>query len=843
MPKSPRGNFNYIDINMYKPFNSASAGTTPTSSTAHSSGYRASAQETPQQQQFSNPAFSPTVHVPQSILASSSSAGLDGSDDGYQSSLHERPSHMTGQTFGYRPPQEHQQHQCNSSLESAPRPVFDALQHHQNIHQHHQSPQQQQPHGFQYQNFNQQRDHHLDNNNSNQGSNNAPFGNHNNTSVQHDQHHNTGQQSNHVPVPTHAPAGPPVQLINGMHPARLALLQEPEPPVVPPVAPHVPAVTEKQSKKKSKAEKAAAAAALLSKQKIPVAASSSSAAKSAPAPTASVSSASSSSGTLTLPAPAKSNGPKPKQVVPIPAKIGLKGEHLTVQLQSAITSKSVKKLTNVVKKAAGECIVRAFLYIMGRNFAFMSQGLFLALYREAFGCPNLADTHTKDSMLDAKLFKTMIETRIDLGPPARKFYRLSPVFFHVLEGRTNEQANIPPSRTKEPVFDVADRLKLPPITPLPPVMVRYLLDGWDLKLHNVSVMHYAFTPARWPTIAPLNDLQPFLAYWYTPQYQFSQHMTPLAIKGTKVKTDSATACSTSSSPAPNSPAPSVSTSQASASTPAVDGSSLIFDLLLETAKLQGKPGKEGRKLLRMHEQRLIDADMDVPPQLTAVLEDDTLSDNSDMELDDDDDDDAPAVIDLTPAPVPMTVYPPAENSTSTFASTQMIQDPSRGTALQEASQIQTKNSTQSETQSKDKLPDRTGGPVRFSMRQERFQPYADMHVGEGVFGSDGGRQRKSKEVDGTLTKNVPDLARSVLPSNRCLPTLPRPSLPPLDGQGGPSASSMTLAMLAGGVDSDMTTTEPLLRRSRDDILKQRRAALNKIIEYTMKLPMRMGSKD
>ncbi|KAG0274639.1 hypothetical protein BGZ95_009581, partial [Linnemannia exigua] len=524
MPKSPRGNFNYIDINMYKPFNSVPTSTTPTSSTTQSHGYRASAQEAPQQQ-FSNPAFSPTVHVPQSILVSTSSACLNGGDDVYQSSILECPSHMASQGLGYQPQQEHQQHQRHPSLESTPRPVFDALQHHQNIHQHQQPPQQQQ-HSFQYQNFNQQRDPHLDNNNNNnnqsysnnnqgfnnnntfgdhgnnnnnnQGfNNNDTFGDHSKNSVHLDQHSNIERQSKPVPVTNKPPAGPTVQLINGYHPARLAMLQGSE-------------LTDRQSRKKARAEKAAAAAA---------------------AAAALASAGSSSSTPLTLPTPPKANIPKAKQTVPTPAARTVpNGEQLTLQLQAAITTNSSKKLTNIIKKAAGECIVRAFLYIMGRNFAFMSQDLFMTLYREAFGCPNLTDAHVKDSMLDAKLFKTMIDTKIDIGPPSRKFYRLSPVFFHVLEGRTNEQANIPPTQPKEPLFDVTNRDNLPPPTPLPPAMVRYLLDGWDLKLHNVSVMHYSFTPARWPTIAPLNDLQPFLAYWYTPQYQFSQYMEPLAAK-------------------------------------------------------------------------------------------------------------------------------------------------------------------------------------------------------------------------------------------------------------------------------------------------------------------------
>ncbi|KAF8939482.1 hypothetical protein BGZ47_008150 [Haplosporangium gracile] len=828
MPKSPCGNFNYISINMYKPFNSSNS-TAPTTSAAHNQGFRPSTHEV-HEPQFSNPAFSPTVHVPQSILSGNSC-----NDDSYRSLIDELPSHMTNQAFAYRSQRNERQHQRQPSAESAPRPVFDALQHHQNIHQ---QPQQPHPHhlqhGLQYQNFNEQRDlGQTNNNNQSDTSNNVE-----------QQHQNGGQQQLHYApaAPSQSPPDPPVQLVNGMHPARLALLRTAE-------EAETPVLTGKQLRKKAKAAEKAAALALMNKpQGKPSAAASSS---SAPTPLA----VTTATAATPAPAAAKSNAPKPKLVVPVPAKVGLKTDHLTVQLQTAIASKSGKKLSNIVKKAAGECIVRAFIYIMGRNFSFMSLELFLHLYREAFGCPNLTEAHMRDSMLEAKLFKTMIETKIENGSPQRKFYRLSPIFFRVLEGRTNSTADIPASR-KEGMYDLTNKANLPPVAPIPPAMVKYLLDGWNLKLHNVSVTHYAYTPARWPTVAPLNDLQPFLAYWYTPQYEFSQHMTPpkqvattkAAVAAAKVKTGSTPTGTGPSSPAA---ATSVSEVSTSTSTPAVDAVALAFELLLETAKLQGKPGKESRRLLRMHEQRLIDADMDVLPQITAILEDDTLSDNSDMELDDDDDDDAaPAAIDLTPAPVPMTVCPPANDTTSnptTF--TRTIQDPSnratlpgQGSAVQ-SSQTPAENNFQTPTQSKGKMLDRTGGPVRFSMKQERYQPYVDMHTGEGVPGSDSGKQSKVMRENGTSTKGDSDLPRPVIPSNRNLPTLPRPSLPPLEGQGSSFANSMTLAMLAGGMGSDMTTTEPLLRRSRDDILMQRRTAMNKIIEYTMKMPMRMGPKD
>ncbi|KAG9068576.1 hypothetical protein KI688_010852 [Linnemannia hyalina] len=831
MPKSPRGNFNYVDINMYRPFNS-SITTAPTTLTAHSHGYRTPTHKT-HEPQLSNPAFSPTVHVPQSVLINSNP------DDGYRALIDELPSHMTNQAFGFRP-QQHE-HQRQPSVESAPRPFIDAPQHHQNIHQ--QSPQHPKQshlqHGVQYQSFNQQRD--LGQNTNNNHSDNLEL-----------QHQNGRQQQLHNAraVPSRPPPGPPVQLVNGMHPARLALLQtavEPEP------EPEAPVLSDRQLRKKAKAAEKAAAPALMNKvQGNSTAAASSS---SAPSPAAAAPPATATP----TPAAAKSNGPKPKLGVPPPTRASLDADHLTVQLQAAIASKSVKKLCNTVRKAAGECIVRAFIYIMSRNFSFMSLDLFLNLYCKAFGCPTLTEPHMHDSMLEAKLFKLMIETKIENEYPHRKFYRLSPHFFRVLEDRANSTADIPAECKEVVMYDLANKANLPPVAPIPPAMVTYLLNCWDLKLYNIALTHLAYTPARWPTVAPLNDLQPFLAYWYTPQYEFSQHMAPLkSVAAAKVAAAAGKAkAKTGSTPtgtSPSSPPAATSTiegsTSTSTSTPTVDAVALAFELLLDTAKLQGKPGNESRRLLRLYEQRLVDANVEVLPQVTAILEDDALSENSDMELDDGDDDDAPAAIDLTPAPVAMTVCPPANDTTSTPTTfTRTNRDPPIGATLQgpgpavQSSQILVESHAQTPTQSKGKMPDRTGGPVRFSMKQVRYQPYVDLHTGEGIPRSDSSKQSKSMGVDGTSTKGSSDRPRPAIPSNRNLPTLPRPLLPPLEGQGSSSANPMTLAMLAGGVGSDMTTTEPLLRRSRDDILMQRRLAMNKIIEYTMKMPMKMGPKD
>ncbi|KAF9930424.1 hypothetical protein FBU30_000475 [Linnemannia zychae] len=803
MPKSLRGNFNYIDLNMYRPFNFSNASS---------------------QSQFSDPAFSPTVHIPSSLLFSNS---LNSHEDSYQSTYDETSNYVTDQVFEYP---------------SQPYPAINAMQQQQQQNFHPQQPQFTQDYQSQnhlqndlYQNFNQQ-----DLNDANY--NNGTDYNSNNNGQQMDER----KQTDLAQMVEQPPSSPPVQLINGMHPDRLAMLMTPSEPTL--VAKSISKPTPKShSEKKSRKRKEKALAAM------------------AKQPVASVKQSTVVSPTPSSPSSTLSNPPiSPKKALkPAPdfARVDPRNEPLATQLNAAILAKSTKRLGNIIRRAAGECIIRAFLHIMSRNFAYISYDLFLALYAEAFECPNLTDELKHDSMLNGKPFKSIIEVKCGGSPPL-KYYRLNPRYFLELGNRVNEEVQYLKQEpdSHEIYYDLTNRDELPAITPLPPSVVRQLLNNWELKLLNITAHYYAFIPASWSAVASLNDLLPFISYWYMPQNQFSEYISPLNkstskttpadISSTKVISNKAILAETASAEpkimstiaenASMSPVPRPLAVSDSINPPTVDRVSLVYELLLEAAKQPGRPGREGRRLLRMHEQQLVNVNLDVPPQITAILGDKGLSDDSDMELDDDNDDDAPSVIDLTPTPVPMTVSPSTNNTHSATSDSNpllAIETQSNGAILQDHNPADLNTMEQH----KDRISDGISGPVRFSMKNTRYLPYADKHTSRNVFDSDSGRKSKSLGEDGPLAKVRSDLSRSDRSSNKSLPTLPRPALPPLDGQEAPSTDSIAFAMLARNVDSDLTT--PLLRRSRDDILKQRREAMNKIIEYTMRLPMRKGPKD
>ncbi|KAF9119934.1 hypothetical protein BGW39_011794 [Mortierella sp. 14UC] len=245
------------------------------------------------------------------------------------------------------------------------------------------------------------------------------------------------------------------------------------------------------------------------------------------------------------------------------------------------------------------------------------------------------------------------------------------------------------------------------------------------------------------------------------------------------------------------PTPSkASISQGSTSTPAKDKASLL-QLLMETAMMPGQLGQGSRDLLHVHRERLMAAGIEVPPEMAAILKDN-----------DADKDHVPAPIDPRPYSVPVGLV------SSTSAIHDMAQD-------------------------------RTRGPVRCSKKQERYQPYAVTHTGEGVSYVDGGEQSKLKGENGTLRESAYDPKTSMLLPNKrsASATPPQPSSLPLHRQAASLMGTTALATMAGGVGSNMTATGSPLGCSRDDILKQREAAMKKIVEFTMGLSLRAGPKD
>lgn len=268
--------------------------------------------------------------------------------------------------------------------------------------------------------------------------------------------------------------------------------------------------------------------------------------------------------------------------------------------------------------------------------------------------------------------------------------------------------------------------------------------------------------------------------------------------------------------------PAPATKKASKSTPstpdaAANEAVLAFELLLEVAMAPGNSGRGGRSILREHRKRLIATDVEVHRQVISILEDDTLSASSDMDLiDDDQDHSASAPIGLTPFSI-STDDSVDESSTSEIATL--------STLVQDSKLDHTGN--------------RTGDPARFRMKEVRYQPC----IGVRVSCPEGGGQRRSAGEGDIWAKSSFDQLRSTVPSCMDSSSLPLPLLPPLEGYETSSTYTMTSASLAREkVGSDVTADESPLR-AHDEVLRRRKAATDRIIEYIKGSHGRPGNRD
>ncbi|KAF9360085.1 hypothetical protein BGX34_007965 [Mortierella sp. NVP85] len=134
------------------------------------------------------------------------------------------------------------------------------------------------------------------------------------------------------------------------------------------------------------------------------------------------------------------------------------------------------------------------------------------------------------------------------------------------------------------------------------------------------------------------------------------------------------------------------------------------------------------------------------------------------------------------------------------------------------------------------------GGQRQILKQQRFKPYPGTvrtdEISSGVSGIRSDSGNISFTQGGKALGYIP-------PSEDGIFTLPRPILPPLDGKGiHPNVSSFATVQRASGVsmvgseESSLTMAGQLLSTTRDQILKARRAALDVVIDYTWKMPLK-----
>ncbi|KAI7816234.1 hypothetical protein BC939DRAFT_469917 [Gamsiella multidivaricata] len=111
---------------------------------------------------------------------------------------------------------------------------------------------------------------------------------------------------------------------------------------------------------------------------------------------------------------------------------------------------------------AGECIFRAAVHILSRKFVYMTKSLFMAEYNKVFGC---VDRHggtfyKHNEFLDSRKARTIVESVVHDG---RKYYRLVPSYF---QGIAHSVGLPPLPQLENTRYDIDDEDDLPPIRPL-----------------------------------------------------------------------------------------------------------------------------------------------------------------------------------------------------------------------------------------------------------------------------------------------------------------------------------------------------------------------------------------
>ncbi|KAG0293618.1 hypothetical protein BGZ98_002101 [Dissophora globulifera] len=157
----------------------------------------------------------------------------------------------------------------------------------------------------------------------------------------------------------------------------------------------------------------------------------------------------------------------------------------------------IKTMCRISKRAAGECIIRASIHVLSRNFRYISKETFLQAYHLLFGAPEKVEGVI--NILDNKMFRTIIETCI-INKVTH--YRLSPTFFlgHNINGG-------------KPLAKYAGN-PCAGIHPLPLMNVMQAIKYLDTRLISISDNFHYLCPRILSDDVPLEDLRPYLCLWH-----------------------------------------------------------------------------------------------------------------------------------------------------------------------------------------------------------------------------------------------------------------------------------------------------------------------------------------
>ncbi|KAF9113271.1 hypothetical protein BGX27_001916 [Mortierella sp. AM989] len=186
-----------------------------------------------------------------------------------------------------------------------------------------------------------------------------------------------------------------------------------------------------------------------------------------------------------------------------------------LELQPAMVGDTAIVIGNKIsKKAAGECILRATVFILNRGFTYITKDLFMQLYRSSFGCPKLANQPMAydGGFLDSKALSLILETETIRGT---KYYRLHHAYF-----KRAGMKGIPSLEELAQSKRYEDRSKsdLPPVQALEPQVLSTLLEDYDTRFINIGNLFPDLCPSRFDKASSLSEFSDFLPIWYPEIY-------------------------------------------------------------------------------------------------------------------------------------------------------------------------------------------------------------------------------------------------------------------------------------------------------------------------------------
>ncbi|KAF9570450.1 hypothetical protein EC968_001786 [Mortierella alpina] len=160
----------------------------------------------------------------------------------------------------------------------------------------------------------------------------------------------------------------------------------------------------------------------------------------------------------------------------------------------------------ITYKVMGECIFRAIIHVLASHGnVYMTKDAFMHQYRTCFGCPELNGypLFYDQGLLNAKIIKKYLE---NITVKKTNWYRLKPAFLL-------KYTTLPPADPNR-VFSAENLDELPPSLPLDPTVIKQMVRDASHDFINMAMRFVAFCPSDFDAGLPFQDMRRYLPVFY-----------------------------------------------------------------------------------------------------------------------------------------------------------------------------------------------------------------------------------------------------------------------------------------------------------------------------------------